>query len=84
MSEAVVVRARGLGRRFGRRVAVDAIDLDLLRGEVFGFLGPNGAGKSTLLRMLVGLPRGAAHHAAACTGILRTSARSFRSACHRS
>jgi ABC-2 type transport system ATP-binding protein len=55
MSEPVVVRARGLGRRFGRRVAVDAVDLDLLRGEVFGFLGPNGAGKSTLLRMLVGL-----------------------------
>jgi ABC-2 type transport system ATP-binding protein len=50
-----VVSARGLTRRFGPRVAVDGVDLDIERGEVFGFLGPNGAGKSTLIRMLVGL-----------------------------
>ena len=42
-------------RRFGRLTAVDGVDLDVRRGEVFGFLGPNGAGKSTLIRMLVGL-----------------------------
>jgi ABC-2 type transport system ATP-binding protein len=51
----VVILARGLGRSFGRRRAVDGIDLAVRRGEVFGLLGPNGAGKSTLLRMLVGL-----------------------------
>ena len=50
-----VIQARGLTRRFGKITAVDGIDLDIQRGEVFGFLGPNGAGKSTLIRMLVGL-----------------------------
>ncbi|MGD2116543.1 MAG: ABC transporter ATP-binding protein [Acidobacteriota bacterium] len=49
------MEARGLTRRFGDLTAVDALDLDVARGEVFGFLGPNGAGKSTLIRMLVGL-----------------------------
>jgi ABC-2 type transport system ATP-binding protein len=46
--------ARGLSRQFGRRVAVQAIDLELGHGEVLGFLGPNGAGKSTVMRMLTG------------------------------
>jgi lipooligosaccharide transport system ATP-binding protein len=50
----VVVRARGLAKRYGERTAVDAIDFDVLRGECFGFLGPNGAGKSTVMRMLYG------------------------------
>ncbi len=51
----VMIRAAGLTRRFGKRVAVDGIDLEVRRGEVFGFLGPNGAGKSTFIRMLTGL-----------------------------
>jgi len=50
-----VIEARGLTRRFGSLTAVDDLDLEVSRGEVFGFLGPNGAGKSTLIRMLVGL-----------------------------
>ncbi len=50
-----VIRARGLTKRFGDHTAVDGLDLDIGRGEVFGFLGPNGAGKSTSIRMLVGL-----------------------------
>ncbi|MDR7482212.1 MAG: ABC transporter ATP-binding protein [Armatimonadota bacterium] len=54
MSEPAVA-ARGLTRRFGAFVAVDHIDLEIRRGEVFGFLGPNGAGKSTTIRMLCGI-----------------------------
>ncbi len=53
--EAPVIEARGVVRRFGKLTAVDGVDLEVRRGEVFGFLGPNGAGKSTLIRMLVGL-----------------------------
>ena len=53
MSEAeVLVRARGLIKRFGGFTAVDGIDFDLYRGEAFGFLGPNGAGKSSTMRMI--------------------------------
>jgi lipooligosaccharide transport system ATP-binding protein len=48
----VLVRARGLTKRFGNFTAVDGIDFDLFRGEAFGFLGPNGAGKSSTMRML--------------------------------
>src|SRR6204780_6021068 len=48
----VLVRARGLTKRFGSFTAVDGIDFDLYRGEAFGFLGPNGAGKSSTMRML--------------------------------
>lgn len=55
MNDEAVIQARGVGRRFGKLTAVDGVDLEVDRGEVFGFLGPNGAGKSTLIRMLVGL-----------------------------
>ncbi len=55
MTGETVIAARGVSRRFGKLTAVDAVDLEVRRGEVFGFLGPNGAGKSTLIRMLVGL-----------------------------
>jgi ABC-2 type transport system ATP-binding protein len=41
-----------LARRFGDLAAVDGVDLDVARGEIYGFLGPNGAGKSTTVRML--------------------------------
>jgi ABC-2 type transport system ATP-binding protein len=44
-----------LVKRFGDFVAVDHVNLDVRRGEIFGFLGPNGAGKSTTIRMLCGL-----------------------------
>jgi ABC-2 type transport system ATP-binding protein len=52
-----VIRTRGLTKRFGRRTAVDGLDLEVGRGRIFGFLGPNGAGKSTTIRMLLGLLR---------------------------
>ena len=51
----IVIRAEGLTRRFGDLIAVNRFDIEIHKGEVFGFLGPNGAGKSTLMRMLVGL-----------------------------
>jgi ABC-2 type transport system ATP-binding protein len=49
------ISARGLTRRFGHLVAVDHLDLDIPRAEIYGFLGPNGSGKSTTIRMLCGL-----------------------------
>ena len=48
----ILVRARGLTKRFASFTAVDGIDFDLYRGEAFGFLGPNGAGKSSTMRMI--------------------------------
>ena len=49
------VEIRDLVKRFGDFVAVDHINMEVRRGEIFGFLGPNGAGKSTTIRMLCGL-----------------------------
>ena len=47
-----LIHARGLTKKFGEFVAVDAIDFDVARGESFGFLGPNGAGKTSTMRMI--------------------------------
>jgi lipooligosaccharide transport system ATP-binding protein len=47
-----LVSARGLTKTFGTFTAVDGIDLELEKGEAFGFLGPNGAGKSSTMRMI--------------------------------
>jgi ABC-2 type transport system ATP-binding protein len=49
-----VIQVRGLGKTFGRVVALKDVDLTIGRGEFFGFFGPNGAGKTTLLRILTG------------------------------
>jgi ABC-2 type transport system ATP-binding protein len=51
----IALTARHLTRRFGNRVAVDDVSIDLREGEIFALLGPNGAGKTTTLRMLAGL-----------------------------
>jgi ABC-2 type transport system ATP-binding protein len=53
--ESNAVEIRNLVKRFGSFVAVDDVNLEVRRGEIFGFLGPNGAGKSTTIRMLCGL-----------------------------
>jgi len=51
----IAVKVRGLTKKFGDFTAVDNIDLNIKKGEIFGFLGPNGAGKSTTIKMLCGL-----------------------------
>ena len=55
LSGTVAVEARGLTKLFGTNRAVDAIDLTVMEGEIFGVLGPNGAGKTTMLNMLATL-----------------------------
>jgi len=50
-----VIEVHGLTKKFGNLIAVDNLDLNVFRGDVFGFLGPNGAGKSTTIRMLLSL-----------------------------
>jgi ABC-2 type transport system ATP-binding protein len=53
-SAEITVSAQGLSRSFGARHAVNAINLELKRGEILGLLGPNGAGKTTTMQMLTG------------------------------
>lgn len=50
-----VIRTRGLSKRYGDRLAVDGLDLEVREAEVFGLLGPNGSGKTTTILMLLGL-----------------------------
>ena len=50
-----VIETRGLTRYFGAKCAVDALNISVPRGCVFGFLGRNGSGKTTTIRMLLGL-----------------------------
>jgi ABC-2 type transport system ATP-binding protein len=50
-----MIRLEALTKKYGTFTAVDGIDLEVPRGELFGFLGPNGAGKTTTLRMIAGI-----------------------------
>ena len=50
-----ILVARGVTRRFGGLVAVNAVDCEVLEGEIFGLIGPNGAGKTTLFRLFSGV-----------------------------
>ena len=52
-----MIELKSLTKRYGSFTAVDAIDLHVPKGELFGFLGPNGAGKTTTLRMIAGILR---------------------------
>jgi ABC-type multidrug transport system ATPase subunit len=52
-----ILQTRQLGKRYGKRWAVKNLNLEVHRGDVFGFLGPNGAGKSTTIRMILSLIR---------------------------
>ena len=55
MSKEIILRTSNLGKRYKSRWAVEDVDLEIHRGDVFGFLGPNGAGKSTTIRMILSL-----------------------------
>jgi ABC-2 type transport system ATP-binding protein len=54
-SAALAIRTENLTRRFGDFTAVDKVNLQIAKGEIFGFLGPNGSGKTTVIKMLTGL-----------------------------
>jgi ABC-type multidrug transport system ATPase subunit len=54
-SEEVVLSIKGLSKQYGQRMAVNNFNLDVHKGDIFGFLGPNGAGKTTTIRMVLGL-----------------------------
>ena len=55
MNGVPVVTTRGLTKRYGDVIAVDALDLEVHQGEIYAFLGRNGAGKTTTIRMVLGL-----------------------------
>ncbi len=57
VDQETVVSARGLTKHYGDVRAVDGLDLDVRRGEIYAFLGRNGAGKTTTIRMMLGLVR---------------------------
>ena len=54
-AENFAIDVSGITKRFGDKTVVNAIDLQVRRGEIYGFLGPNGSGKTTFIRMLCGL-----------------------------
>jgi ABC-2 type transport system ATP-binding protein len=62
MTAPLAIDVKDLTKRFGQKTAVDAIDIAVPQGEVWGFLGPNGSGKTTTIRMLCGLLRADAGH----------------------
>src|ERR1700686_3699013 len=55
--DTVIISTSRLTKAFGNLVAVNDLELQVMRGDVFGFLGPNGSGKTTTIRMLLGLIR---------------------------
>jgi ABC-2 type transport system ATP-binding protein len=61
-----VVETRDLTKRYREKLAVNALNLTVEEGEVFGFLGPNGAGKTTTILMLLGLTEPTSGHVSVC------------------
>jgi ABC-2 type transport system ATP-binding protein len=57
MSDEPIIRLDGVTKRFGSKVAVDGVTIDVPRGRCLGWLGPNGSGKTTLIRCMLGLAR---------------------------
>jgi ABC-2 type transport system ATP-binding protein len=54
-TDEIAIRTRGLTKLYGERLAVNNLNLEVYRGDIFGFLGPNGAGKTTTIRMMLRL-----------------------------
>ncbi|HEY1710185.1 MAG TPA: ABC transporter ATP-binding protein [Rhizomicrobium sp.] len=78
MAANLAIDVRGLTKRFGAKVAVDHVDIQVPQGEVWGFLGPNGSGKTTTIRMLCGLLH-ADEGDGTCLGLdLRTQAEAIK------
>ncbi len=61
------IHTEALSKRYGSTLALNALDLTVGRGEVYGYLGPNGSGKTTTIRLLLGLHRPSAGHARSCS-----------------
>lgn len=78
MSAPVAIEVEGLSKRFGEHVVVDALDLQVKRGQIYGFLGPNGSGKTTTIRMLCGLLTPDAGRGTCLGYDIRTQARQIR------
>lgn len=74
----LAVRTVGLRKQFSGIMAVEGLDLEIGRGEVFGLLGPNGSGKTTTIRMLTGLLRPSAGEATVVDCDIRTQAELLR------
>ena len=53
----IAIKTVNLTKNYGKLVAVDHINFEVKKGEIFGFLGPNGAGKTTTTRMLIGISK---------------------------
>lgn len=51
----IVLRTHQLTKQYGKKTAVDGVNMTVQRGEIYGFLGQNGAGKTTTLRMITGM-----------------------------
>ncbi|HEY5004371.1 MAG TPA: ATP-binding cassette domain-containing protein, partial [Ktedonobacteraceae bacterium] len=62
LNKPCIISTSRLTKAFGTLVAVNDLQLQVMRGDVFGFLGPNGSGKTTTIRMLLGLIRPTAGH----------------------
>ena len=75
-SEDLAITLRGVSKHYGALHAVDGVDLDIPRGEVFGLIGHNGAGKSTLFKMMLGLVQPTAGEI--CIGGASVQGRGFR------
>lgn len=75
----VAIEVEGLSKRFGDHMVVDALTMQVKRGQIYGFLGPNGSGKTTTIRMLCGLLTPDAGRGTCLGHDIRTEGRRIRS-----
>ena len=71
----VVLSYHNVTKSFGAARALDGVELEIERGEIFGFIGPDGAGKTTMMRMAMGIINPDETGASACCSARRTGAR---------